>query len=239
MVEREASGDFDYLWDDPADADGLTSDDAALEVQPAGEFDPPRDAPDDDLWDEPGDNFWDDQPDPDDYLDDNGHFDAFNVNTWSFKPAPTPWYRTKQALTAIIAASAAVAAIVVSGVLLVFRGPAGTVDEVTSSVTPTAPTSAQPAPVATSAAPEPPAPPEPPLPPLEPPLPPLEPPLPPLEPPPPPPETASPINTAPRYNPTYQPRPTKAPEIGVTRTPVTREPISVAPQPRTGHSGNR
>jgi hypothetical protein len=53
-------------------------------------------------------------------------------------------------------------------------------------------------------------------------------------PPPPPPETASPVNTAPRYNPTYQPRPTKAPEIGVTRTPVTRLPISVAPQPRTG-----
>jgi hypothetical protein len=208
--EREASGDFDYLWDDPADADGLTSDDAVLEVQQAGELDPPRDAPDDDLWDEPGDNFWDNQPDP----DDNAHFDAFNVNTWSFKPAPTPWYRTKQALTAIIAASAAVAAIVVSGVLLVFRGPGGTVDEVTSSVTPTAPTSAQQAPVATSAAP---GPPEPPLPP------------------PPPPETASPVNTAPRYEaPRVQPRQTKGPEINVTRSPM-----SVAPQPRTGHSGNR
>jgi hypothetical protein len=204
--DREASGDFDYLWDDPADADGLTSDDAALEVQPAGELDSPRD----DLWDEPGDNFWDNQPDP----DDNGHFDAFNVTTWSFKPAPTPWYRTKQALTAIIAVSAAVAAIVVSGVLLVFRGPGGTVDEVTSSVTPTAPTSAQPAPVATSAAPEPP----------------LPPPLPP-----PPPETASPVNTAPRYEaPRVQPRQTKGPQINVTRSPM-----SVAPQPRTGHSGNR
>jgi hypothetical protein len=216
--EREASGDFDYLWDDPADADGLTSDDAVLEVQPAGELDSPRD----DLWDEPGDNFWDNQPDP----DDNGHFDAFNVTTWSFKPAPTPWYRTKQALTAIIAASAAVAAIVVSGVLLVFRGPGGTVDEVTSSVTPTAPTSAQPVPVATSAAPEPP-----------------------LPPPPPPeaaspgtaapetaaPETALPVNTAPTYEaPRVQPRQTKGPEINVTRSP-----ISVAPQPRTGHSGNR
>ncbi|HEX9499412.1 MAG TPA: hypothetical protein VF926_13820 [Mycobacterium sp.] len=202
MGEREASGDFDYLWDDPADADGLTSDDAALEVQPAGELDSPRD----DLWDEPGDNFWDNQPDP----DDNGHFDAFNVTTWSFTPAPTPWYSSKQALTAIIAASAAVAAIVVSGVLLVFRGPSGTVDEVTSSVTPTAPTSAQPAPVATSAEPEPPLPP-------------------------PPPETASPVNTAPRYEaPRVQPRRTKGPEINVTRSP-----ISVAPQPRFGHSGNR
>jgi hypothetical protein len=213
--EREASGDFDYLWDDPADADRLTSDDAVLEVQPAGELDSPRD----DLWDEPGDNFWDNQPDP----DDNGHFDAFNVTTWSFKPAPTPWYRTKQALTATIAASAAVAAIVVSGVLLVFRGPAGTVDEVTSSVTPTAPTSAQPVPLAPSAAPEPPLPPPPPPPP------------PPLPPPPPPPETALPVNTAPRYEaPRVQPRQTKGPEINVTRSPM-----SVAPQPRTGHSGNR
>jgi hypothetical protein len=200
--EREASGDFDYLWDDPADADGLTSDDAALEVQPSGELDSPRD----DLWDEPGDNFWENQPDP----DDNGHFDAFNVTTWSFTPAPTPWYGTKLALTAIIAASAAVAAIVVSGVLLVFRGPGGTVDEVTPSVTPTAPTSAQPAPVATSAEPEPPLPP-------------------------PPPETASPVNTAPRYEaPRVQPRQTKGPEINVTRSPM-----SVAPQPRTGHSANR
>jgi hypothetical protein len=200
VVEREASGDFDYLFDDPADSDGLTSGDEVVEVQPAEELESPPKDPGDDLWDEPDDNFWDNQPD-------TGHFDAFNDNTWSFRPAPTPWYRTKQALTAIIAASAAVVAIVVSGVLLVFRGPANTVDEVTSSVTPTAPTSAEPVPVATSGAPEPP---------------------------PPPPETASPVNTAPRYNPTYQPRPTKAPEIGVTRTPVTRLPISVAPQPRTG-----
>jgi hypothetical protein len=209
VVEREASGDFDYLWDDPADSDGLTSGDEVVEVQPAEELEPPPKDPGDDLWDEPDDNFWDNQPDVDDFPNDAGHFDAFNDDTWSFRPPPMPWYRTKQALTAIIAASAAVAAIVVSGVLLVFRGPASTVDEVTSSVTPTAPTSAEPVPVATSAEPEPPLPP-------------------------PPPETASPVNTAPRYNPTYQPRPTKAPEIGVTRTPVTRLPISVAPQPRSG-----
>jgi cell division septation protein DedD len=204
VVEREASGDFDYLWDDPADAEGLTSDDDALEVQPAEELGSPPKDPGDDLWDEPDDNFWDNQPD-------SGHFDAFNDHTWRFEPAPPPWYHTKRALTAIIAASAAVAAIVVSGVLLVFRGPANTVDEVTSSVTPTAPTSA-PVPVATSAEPEPP---------------------------PPPPETASPVNTAPRYNPTHQPQPTKAPEIDVTRTPVTRLPISVSPQPRTGQHALR
>lgn len=204
MVEREASGDFDYLWDDPADADGLTSDDDRLEVQTAEELGPPPKDPGDDLWDEPDDNFWDNQPD-------SGHFDAFNDHTWSFKPAPTPWYRTKPALTAIVAASAAVAAIVVSGVLLVFRGPASTVDDVTTAVTPTAPTSAAPVPAVTSAEPPPPLPP------------------------PPPPETASPVNTAPRYEaPRVQPRQTKGPEINVTRSPM-----SVAPQPRTGQSGLR
>jgi hypothetical protein len=219
VVEREASGDFDYLWDDPADADGLTSDDDALEVQPTEERGSPLKDPGDDLWDEPDDNFWDNQPDSDDFRndfsDDTGHFDAFNNDTWRFEPPPPPWYRTKQALTAILAASAAVAAIVVASVLLVFRGPAHTVDEMTGSVAPTAPTSAEPVPEATSAEP------------------------PPALPPPPPPETASSVNAPPRYNPTYRPRPSKAPEIGVTRTPVTRAPISVAPQPRTGQNGLR
>ncbi len=150
MVEREASGDFDYLFDDPADSDGLTSGDEVVEVQPAEDLESPPKDPGDDLWDEPDDDFWDNQPDFDDFPDDGRPFDAFNDNTWRFTPAPPPWYRTKQALIAIIAASAAVAAIVVSGVLLVFRGPANTVDEVTSSVTPTAPTSAEPVPEATS-----------------------------------------------------------------------------------------
>jgi hypothetical protein len=211
VVEREASGDFDYLWDDPADEDGLTSHDLEFEAQAADEPDDPLKGPGDDLWDEPDDSFWDNQPD----VDGTGHFDAFNDNTWSFTPAPVPWYRTKQAMTAIVATSAAVAAIVVSGVLLVFRGSDGTVEDNTSSVTPTAPTSAAPVQVASSAAPSP-------------------------EPPPPPPtETAaSPLNPGSGYNPTYEPRPTKPPEIGVTRTPITRLPISVAPQqrgPRNGH----
>jgi hypothetical protein len=213
VVEREASGDFDYLFDDSADSDGLTSGDAVLDEQPAEQLESAPKDPGDDLWDEPDDNFWDNQPDFDDYPNDNGHFDAFNDNTWHFTPAPPPWYRTKQSLAAIVAASAALAAIVVSGVLLVFRGPANTVDEMTGSVSQTAPTSAETVPVATSAEPPPP--------------------------PPPPPATASPVDTAPRYNPTYQPRPTKAPEIGVTRTPVTRAPISVAPQPRTGQHALR
>ena len=210
MAEREASGDFDYLWDDPADADGLTSHDQVFDAPPAADPDHRLNDPGDDLWDEPDDNFWDNEPQP----DDAGHFDAFNNNAWTFTPQPTPWYRTRQALTAIIAAFVAMAAIVVSGVLLVFRGPDHNVNDVTSSVTPTAPTSAAPIPLATTE--EKPSP------------------LPP-----PPPETASAENTGPAYSPTVQPRPTKAPEIGVTRTPVTRSPISVAPQPRGPRTGNR
>jgi hypothetical protein len=163
------------------------------------------------LWDDPGDSFWDNQQ----AVDDQGRFDAFTVNSWSFTPAPTPWYRTRQAVTAIIAASTAMAAIVVATVLLVFRGQGDTADEVKSSVTPTAPTSAAPSRVASSEVPPPPPPP------------------------PPPPETASPVHTAPTYNPTYRPRPTKEPEIGVTRTPTIRSPISVAPQPRAPNTGHR
>jgi hypothetical protein len=212
VVEREASGDFDYLWDDPADDDGLTSHDLDFEADSAQEPDDLLKGPGDDLWDDPDDNFWDNQPD----VDDHNRFDAFNDNTWSFTPAPTPWYRSRQAMTAIVAASAAVAAIVVSGVLLVFRGPSDTGTDVTSSVTPTAPTSAAPVRVASSEAPPPTVSPPPPPPPA-------------------PATVASPVNPAPRYNPTYVPPPAKAPEIGVTRTPVTRLPISVAPQPRSGH----
>jgi hypothetical protein len=200
VAEREASGDFDYLWDDPTDVAGFTSDDDDSVAQ--------LNDPGDDLWDDPDDSFWDNQPD----VDDHDRFDAFNDNTWSFQPAPTPWYRTRQAMGAMIAASAAVVAIVVSGVLLVFRGPVETVNHVTSSVTPTAPTSAEPIQVASSSVATEPS-----------------------HPPPPPPESiASPVNPPPSPNSTYAPQPTKAPEVNVTRTPITRQPISVAPQPRAG-----
>lgn len=195
MAEREAPGDFDYLFDDPvdpADVDEVTGDVHTPESL------------DDDQWDEPDGNFWDRDAQP----VDDGQFDAFNTNTWYFRPAPTPWYRTKQAMTALIAAAAAMAAIVVSVVLLVFRAPDNT-DDVTTTVTPTAPTSAPRATASSEAAPPPP--------------------------PPPPPETsAESVNPAPgggNYPRTRQ-RETKAPEIGVTRTPITRSPISVAPQPR-------
>jgi hypothetical protein len=217
VAEREASGDFDYLWDDPADVAGLTSDDRVPESAGAEQTEHPLKDPDDDLWDEPDDSFWDNRSDPDGYLNDGAHFDPFNMKTWGFTPPPAPWYRTKPAVTAIIAASAAMAAIVVSAVLLVVRGPASTLDGGASSVTPTAPTSAEAVEVATSAAPPPP----PPAPP----------------PPPPPPETASPVSTAPQYSPTSGPRSTKAPDTGVNLTPITRLPISVAPRARVPHPG--
>jgi hypothetical protein len=207
VAEREASGDFDYLWDDPADVDGLTSGDHPLKD------------PDDDLWDEPDDSFWDNsfwdnQPDPDGYPNDGARLDPFNMTRWVVTPPPAPWYHTKPAVTAIIAASAAMAAIVVSAVLLVVRGPGSSLDGGASSVTPTAPTSADAVEVATSAAPPPP----PPVPP-------------------PPPQTASQINTAPQFSPTSVSRPSKAPEENVTRTPITRFPMSVAPQARPPRPG--
>ena len=150
MAEREASGDFDYLFDDPADADGLTGHAPAFDPEAPEDLDS-RTSPDDDLWDDPDDNFWDR-----DAESANGdYFDAFDTKTWHFTPAPTPWYRTKHAMTALIAAAAAMVAIVVSGVLLVFRAP-GNTDDSTTSVTPTASTSAAP----TSAAPTSAAPPE-------------------------------------------------------------------------------
>ena len=193
VVEREAPGDFDYLFDDQADAD------ESAERAP------------DDLYDDlDGENVWE----RDAASADDGAFDAFDTNTWYFAPAPTPWYRTKPAVTALIAATAAMVAIVVSGVLLVLRAPGGS-NDATTTVTPTAPTSAAPETVASSSA------------------------LPPPPPPPPPETSASSVNTAPDVDrPRVRPRESKEPEIGVTRTPVTRSPISVAPQPRTGRSGN-
>jgi hypothetical protein len=192
VVEREAQGDFDYLFDDQAKAEESA------------------DGGPDALYDElDGENVWAQHPDS----AEDGAFDAFDTNTWYFKPAPTPWYRTKPAMTALIAAAAAMAAIVVSGVLLVLRAPGDTHDA-TTTVTPTAPTSAAPETRASTSA------------------------QPPPPPPPPPPETsASSVNTAPDVNPPrVRPRESKEPEIGVTRTPATRSPISVAPQPRTGRN---
>ena len=225
MVEREASGDFDYLWDDPADADGLTSHDQAFEAGQAEELDHPPNDPGDDLWDEPADSFWDNQLDP----DDPGHFDAFNDNTWSFKPAPTPWYRTRQAAhrdhRGVRGRGRDRGGGRAAGIprLGEHRRPgdvvgdpdrtderrAGFGGEQQGTATAARPTRHRRSRNPTTATTAPP-------------------------PPPPPSETAaSPVNPAPRYEaPPVQPRQTKGPEINVTRSP-----ISVAPQPRGPHTG--
>ena len=218
--------------DEPVDTDRLAvprQEDLA-DPEPEPEPEPEPDATDDDRWDGDGWTGWQDaRPlDPessgelfgDQYTDQHGdlytdeyadpdedRFDAFNANTWHFKAPPTPWYRTRQALIALAAVAAAIVALVVSVVLLAFRGPSDT-EETPTTDTSSTPTTAASTPDTTSALPPPP--------------------------PPPPETTASPV-APPVYNgPRYQPRQTKAPEIGVTRTPVTRTQISVAPQPRPG-----
>lgn len=132
-------------------------------------------------------------------------FDAFNDSTWHFTSPPPPWYRTRPAVMTIAAASVAAVTLVVSTVLLAFTGPAD--DSVPTQESTHESTSSAPAATTTSRSPLPPPPPPPPPPPSEP---------------------AQSGGGGQRVD----PRPTKKPEIGVTRTPVTRNPISVSPQPR-------
>lgn len=121
---------------------------------------------------------------------------------------PQPWYRTRQAVT-VLAAAAVVA--VVCGGWLVLRSPSTTAEQ--SKIE--APTSAPPAPssvqpTAMSAPQPPPAPPPPP---------------------PPSPPAGGPVYSGPQRQ-YSEPRRAARPEIGATRTPATRAPISVAPVPR-------
>ena len=189
MAERGASGDFDYLREETDGSDGV------------------------DVVDEG--NAYGSEPDHDYLLadgDQKAHdgFDAFDENTWDedFTPVSvTTWHRSSQARTLMIASAVSLSAIVVSVVLLVFRGSPAADEPTPSESTPPTTT-----PLATATVKQPP--PEPP-------------------PPPPPPPEPSVVNEAPAVvRPTVRPRPTKQPEIGVTRTPVTRLPISVAPQQR-------
>lgn len=133
-------------------------------------------------------------------------FDAFNDSTWHFKSPPPPWYRTRPAVMTIAAASVAAVTLVVSTVLLAFTGPAD--DSVPTHESTHESTSSAPATTNTSRSP-----------------------LPPPPPPPPPPPSSEPAQSG-GGGQRVEPRPTKKPEIGVTRTPVTRNPISVSPQPR-------
>ena len=189
--------------DDLTEAEVSSGDDVPPEQATPQEFDDWQ--PGEYHGDQPNDGVWVEH--------DEGHadgpFDAFDENTWYFEPAPVPWYRSKLGVTALIATVAAASALVVSGVLLLFRGPDTAVDDATTSVTPTAPTTVASSESETS---EPPPPPPPPAPP-------------------PPPETsAAPVAPPAQTFAPRTPRTTKQPEIGVTRTPVTRSPMSVAPQ---------
>jgi hypothetical protein len=138
-----------------------------------------------------------------------------NSGAWDFKVSTTaPWYRSKRVLAA--AAAVAAVALVLTGVILFTRGSAGGVEESTP-VSPSNPTTASPAPSspapALSTA--------------------IAPPPPPLPPPPPP--SADQITVAPTrgYTPPRRSAPSQSdmPEIGVTRTPVTRAPFSATPPP--------
>jgi hypothetical protein len=210
VADSGASGDSDYAgdyrFDDPVDTDRL-----GIEVPPAvtEDYGDPELAFDDGGW-----TGWDDaQPELNSELVgepftdlDEDRFDAFNANTWHFKPPPTPWYRTRPTLFVLSAVTVAVVALVVSVVLLAFRGPSSDDETPTADTSSTAPTTVATTPETSAVLPPPP---------------------------PPPPETSAPPAAPPVYNaPRYEPRQTKEPEIGVTRTPVTRSPISVAPQQR-------
>lgn len=181
MAEREASGDFDYLFDDIVDVAKTAESGADPDI---GYFDPEQ---------VPGRDMT---------------FDAFDENTWYFEPAPPPWYRTKPTLGLLVVATIAAVALVVSGVLLIFRTPGESADDKPAPVSPTAQTTAPERTESRSS-----GPPPPPRPPVE----------------------TSAVPAAPPPTATYRPRSpstrtAREPEIGVTRTPVTRSPISVAPQ---------
>lgn len=138
-------------------------------------------------------------------------FDAFDENSWYFEPAPPPWYRTRRNLSLFLAASIAAVALVVSAVLLVLRTPAEPGDREPQPVRPTVQTTAPVRTLTPSPSTQPPPPRPAPHPRVE--------------------TSAAPV--APPPPATYRPRTPAGrtgPEIGVTRTPVTRSPISVAPQ---------
>jgi hypothetical protein len=237
VTERRILGelDFDYGVDDPADDDGWYGREQVDASTPAHETaeplatpeldDPPRGYPRypgyyDEEDTEPEDTQWTGILAPR-----NGRQGVpptrswesklSNSGAWDFKVSTTdPWYRSKRVLT--VTAAVAAVALVLTGVILFTRGSAAGVEESTP-VSPTNPTTAGPAPSspapALSTA--------------------IAPPPPPLPPPPPP--SADQITTPPTrgYTPPRRSAPSQSdmPEIGVTRTPVTRAPLSATPPP--------
>ena len=149
----------------------------------------------------------------------NGQLRASNNSTLTFRPPPAPWYRTKPATITLIAAASAAVAVPI--VLLVLPNNPSTGPQQSTSVAPQVSTSAQPSPSSTQPTPTN-APP-------------------PLPPPPPPPATEDTGSADTQPYPWTRPAappPTQKPDIGVTRTPATRAPISVAPQPRQPPENN-
>jgi hypothetical protein len=192
VAKKGASGDFDYLREESDGSDGVDVFDEETEYES-----------------EPGhDNLLAaDEP------REHDGFDAFDENTWGevFTAASTmPWYRSRQVQTLVLASAAALSAIVISVVLLAFRGSSGENDKHSPGQITTTPATTA---LATkpSEVPSPPPPPPPPPPALPPPAP-----------------EPSTMERAPAVQePAVQPRPTKGPEINVTRLPM-----SVAPQTR-------
>ena len=205
-LERD---DSQESWRDDPDTDRWHVPARAAELSSAPEADDlPRDDAYDDVWGEPRENRWDGL-----YAPRNGRNGTPRIGEWNFTVSrPQPWYRNKRVKTGLIAAAAV--GVAVPLVLLVVRSLATGAEE--STMVPSrAPTSAQPVP--TSAAPA------------------LSTAKPSAPAPPPPPPEASPEPVIPRQ---YYPQPpqsapdqTDKPEIGVTRTPVTRAPISAKPPP--------
>jgi hypothetical protein len=157
------------------------------------------------------------------------------ITTLTFKPAPSPWYRRKPAVIALIAAAAVALLFAILPSLM--RGPASAPEDSTG-VAPAPATSAEPAsasrppptgdarPALTSA--PAPAPPRPPLPP----------------PPTPPPPPAPAQDDVPAYTPYYpaprdsSPSRSNKPDIGVTRAPISVAPDVHAPPPDDAKVGD-
>jgi hypothetical protein len=142
----------------------------------------------------------------------NGQLRASSDTALTFRSPPQPWYRTKKATIALIAAASAAVAVPI--VIVVWPSSPATAPSKSTSVAPQASTSAQPAPSSAQPIPTnaPPPPPPPPPPPTEDPA-------------------SAPADSQPYWTRPASP-PSEKPDVGVTRTPVTRAPISVAPQPR-------
>lgn len=217
MTERATLWDWDLdsLPEDPPDSEGRNGHEPITEPIPVVDVD----ADVDDVPQDQGDDAsWHELEEPE---RDFSYARAFverppgsPISALTFKPAPRPWYRTKHAMAALIAAAALAVVLVI--IPLVSRSPGARPEESTGPA-PTGATSAEPS--ASSAPPAPSA--------AQPTL--TSAPAPPPPPPPAPPPPAD--DGAPVYTRDYQ-----APRASEPNKPdvdVTRAPISVAPEART------